>query len=127
VKLQKKISAGAAIAGCILISTAVYGQNVKVDTMQVKNKTAEAQVKADSMDNGEIVLEDIYIEGRISKPGVMIVPKRLEPKLKEKNLKRSFKEELNRRSNGVYKPGSDLHKVDRVKSIKKALTKKRKK
>lgn len=115
----------------LIISLAVFaplrGQDVKVDTMKVKHEAGASQMKADSVNNGELILDEIFVEGRVSRPGVMIVPKRLSPKLKEKELERSFEEELKNRESGIYKPEKELHKVERVRSIKKALEKERKK
>lgn len=111
-----------------LAAVPALSQEVKVDTMMVKHTSGETRVKADSVSsNGDIVLDEIFVEGKVSKPGVMIVPKRLEPKLKERQLQRSFQNELSNKENGVYKPKKELHKVDRVQSIKKALEKERKK
>jgi len=76
--------------------------------------------------NGEMVLEDINIQGRIDKPGVIIVPKRVEPELKEKELDRSFKKELREGVGEIGRPQKELRNVDNVKSIKKAIERKRK-
>lgn len=115
------------VAACLAVAP-VLGQDVKVDTMKVKHTSGETTAKADSLNNkGEIVLDEIFIEGRVSKPGVMIVPKRLEPKLKERQLQRSFQNEINDKESGIYKPKQELHQVERVQSIKQALEKERKK
>ena len=75
----------------------------------------------------EIVLEDIEIRGRVDKPGVIILPKRIEPEVQELDLDRSFQQEV---KNGIGEiPGPDrmLRQLEQVESIKKAVEKKRNK
>ena len=74
----------------------------------------------------EIVLETIEIKGKIEKPGVIIIPKRLEPKLKEKQLERSFQKEVKEGVGEIPTPEKELTKVERVTSIKKIVERERK-
>jgi hypothetical protein len=73
----------------------------------------------------EIVLDEIQIQGEIEKPSVIIVPKRIEPELPEKELERSFADEVKRNAGELPEPADPVQKVETVPSIKKALEKKR--
>ena len=73
----------------------------------------------------EMDLGDIEVKGKVEKPGVTIMPKRIEPKLEEKELQRDFDKEIKEDMEGIYRPNKELSKVERVKSIKKAIDKKR--
>ncbi|NQT25505.1 hypothetical protein HQ585_09120 [candidate division KSB1 bacterium] len=78
-------------------------------------------------DAEEILLENIEIRGRIDKPGVIILPKRIEPEVQEIDLDRSFQHEV---KNGIGEiPGPDrmLRQLEQVESIKKAVEKERNK
>ncbi len=57
---------------------------------------------------------------------VMIIPRRVEPELKERELSRSFQTEL-KQGGTIVKPENELRNVERVKSIRKAMEKERKK
>jgi len=75
----------------------------------------------------EIVLDDIEIKGRVDRPGVIILPKRIEPEVQEIDLDRSFQQEV---KNGIGEiPGPDrmLRQLEQVESIKKAVEKERNK
>ena len=74
---------------------------------------------------GEIILDDIDITGKVEKPGVIIMPKRIEPELDEVTLQRSFEKEVKESMAEMPKPKSVLHDIDHVKSIKKTVEKKR--
>ncbi len=121
----------------VFISFAGYesalSQTVKQDTSKTaKPKLLAANiVKTDSVKvdstSGDLILDEIKIEGEIEKPGVILIPKRLEPKLQEKGLNRSFKEELKNNNGEIIKPTKELRKVERVESIRQTLEKKRKK
>lgn len=74
----------------------------------------------------EIELEEIVIQGRPEAPSVIIVPKRIEPEMKQDPLDRSFKEELNKEFNKVPQPNELLHQIEDVESIKKTIEKERK-
>ena len=75
----------------------------------------------------EIILDEIEIKGRVDKPGVIILPKRIEPEVQELDLDRSFQQEV---KNGIGEiPGPDrmLRELEQVESIKKAVEKNRNK
>jgi len=56
---------------------------------------------------------------------VIIVPRRIEPEIKDVELKRSFEEEL-KNAGDAPKPDEKLGEVEQVESIKKAVERKRK-
>ncbi len=59
---------------------------------QKKAGSAKRQIKSSSK---EMVLKAFHVEARIEKPSVSIVPKRIQPKLKEVEfVRRSFSEEI---------------------------------
>jgi hypothetical protein len=74
----------------------------------------------------ELVLETIEIKGRVEKPGVIILPKRVEPTMKEVELDRSFQQEVKEGVGEIPKPEEALGKVERIESIKKTVGRKRK-
>ena len=76
--------------------------------------------------SGEILLQDIEIKGNVEKPGVVVLPKRLEPETEGMDLDRDFEKELKKGTSEVPKPEEELQRVERVESIKKAINKKRK-
>ena len=73
----------------------------------------------------DLVLEDIEIKGKVEKPGVYVMPKRIEPELEEMELGRSFQNELKDGVRVVPKPDTELGEVDKVNSITKAVERKR--
>lgn len=75
--------------------------------------------------SGELLLDEIEIKGNVEKPGVIIVPKRIEPEIRDIELKRSFEEEL-KGAGDAPKPDEKLGEVEQVESIKKAVERKRK-
>jgi len=99
-------------------------QTVTQDTTEQKLETKTT--KKDSSTGGELVLKAIEIKGKIEKPGVIIMPKRVEPELGKMELERSFQRELKQGVGQVPKPEKELQQVDRVKSIKKTIERKRK-
>lgn len=107
----------------VLFST-TNAQTVAPDTTKQKLKTKT--VKKDSLIGDELVLQPIEIKGKIEKPGVIIMPKRVEPELGKMELERSFQRELKQGVGEVPKPDKELQQVDRVKSIKKTIERKRK-
>jgi hypothetical protein len=80
---------------------------------------------SDTVD-GEIVLESIEIKGSVEKPGIIIMPKRVEPELGEVDLERSFQKEVKQGVGEIPKPEKELNAVEEVKSIKKTVDRKRK-
>lgn len=89
------------------------------DTTQVTLPSLQGSSK-------EIELEEIVIQGSPEAPSVIIVPKRIEPEMKQDPLERSFKEELNKEFNRVPQPNDLLHQIEDVESIKKTVEKERK-
>ncbi len=75
-------------------------------------------------DDDELVLD--VIESYVDKPGVTIIPKRVEPEMEEREIGRSFEREVKQGVGEIPMPDDALRKVDRVQSIKKAIDKKRK-
>lgn len=75
--------------------------------------------------SGELLLDEIEIRGNVEQPGVIIVPKRIEPEIKDIELKRSFEGEL-KGAGDAPKPDEKLGEVEQVESIKKAVERKRK-
>ena len=117
----------AALALCLLVAwpVRVQAQSTRPDsTRAVRGAVKSATSAKPDTVKGELVLDDIFIQGKVEKPGVIIVPKRVEPELKEKELDRSFKKEL--REGEIMKPKEELRRVDQVESIKKAVERKRK-
>jgi hypothetical protein len=87
-------------------------------TKSVSKKSAGAGGK-------EITLDEIDIQGVVEKPSVIIVPKRIEPDLKEKELSRSFEQEVRESTGDIPKQDEPLRKVEPAPSIKKTMEKKR--
>ena len=79
-----------------------------------------------SVPQEEIILDAIEIKGKVEKPGVIIMPKRIEPELNDIALERSFQREVKESIGEMPKPAVVLQEVDRVKSIKKTVERKRK-
>ena len=114
---------------CILVvglSLPVIAEiNTKSDS--VKQKKQKIVKKKSSKENSEeMVLEEIQIKGRVDKPGVIIVPKRVEPEMSKIELDRNFNKEIKEGVGEIPKPDKELRSLDRVKSIKKTLNRKRK-
>jgi hypothetical protein len=108
--------------GLVLISEAET-QTVEQDSTK-KQISMEAASTMDS--SGEMILDVIEIKGKVEKPGVIIMPKRVEPELSDVELKRSFKKEVEEGSGDILKPDKELGSVDHIKSIKKTVERKRK-
>ena len=89
---------------------------VKPDTTRTKKTVAPE----------EIILDSIEIKGHVDKPGVIILPKRVEPKIKEKELERDFNSEVRQGVGEIVEPKEALKQVEPVESIKKTVEKDRK-
>ena len=120
---REKFCRSVVILFIMSLAACVDGQIPKQDTL--RSKAVEVSAEPDTT-NGEIVLDEMFIQGKMEKPGVMIIPKRVEPKLDEQALERSFTKELKEGVGEIMKPEKELREVDRVKSIKKAIERKRK-
>jgi hypothetical protein len=114
------------VIGCMLLPANTRAQDAKSDSTQVKKPEQTAAVVRDSS-NAEniIVLDSIEIRGRVQKPGVLLVPKRVAPEMGKIELNRSFDKEL-KEAGGLPRVEKELRKVDRVESVKKAVEKERK-
>lgn len=110
------------IIACTLPGT-VQSQKVIQDTIK---QELESKVALPDSSAEEIVLDVIYIKGNVEKPGVIVMPKRVEPELEEVELERSFKREVKEGIGDIPKPEKELRKVERVESIKKTVKRKRK-
>jgi hypothetical protein len=107
---------------CHLLGT-VRAQKVTQDTTKQK---LESKVVLPDSSTEEIVLDIIYIKGNVEKPGVIVMPKRVEPELEKVELERSFKREVKEGIGDIPKPEKELREVERVESIKKTVKRKRK-
>ena len=92
----------------------------------VTGSTAVRRTTRPDSASGEILLQDIEIKGNVEKPGVVLLPKRLEPETEGMDLERDFEKELKKGTSEVPKPEKELQNIERVESIKKAINKKRK-
>jgi hypothetical protein len=114
--------AGFVIGGFSLPGTTI-GQEAVQDTSR---RISSSNAAIDTSANEELVLDEIQIRGRIERPGVLILPKRVEPEVEEVELDRSFKKEVKEGVGEVPTPESELGRVERVKNVKKTIKKKRK-
>jgi hypothetical protein len=76
-------------------------------------------------ENGELILDQIDIQGSIEKPGVIVLPSRVDPEMGEIELERSFDTEVKDGAEALPQPEEELGQVDGVKSIKKAVERQR--
>lgn len=106
----------------LLLEGICFGQQVALSDSTKQGAKGNGNGNGDSE---ELVLDDIQIKGKVEKPGVIIIPKRIEPKLEEKELERDFEKELKGEYEDIYRPDNELRKVERVESIKKAIDKDR--
>jgi hypothetical protein len=111
-----------AILGVLLVSFFVIADEIE------KNDMADSLLQVQSKEHSEteeIVLDAIEIIGNVEKPGVIILPKRIEPEIGKVELNRSFKREVEEDVGEVFQPGKALHQIEELKSIKKAVEKNR--
>ena len=101
----------------------IMAQNSNSDSTK---KVIEAQIAQTDSASGEMVVCVIEIKGRVEKPGVIIIPKRVEPEIGEMELERSFQKEVKEGVGEIPKPQKELRRLERVKSIKKTVERKRK-
>ena len=118
---------GCVIMAFVLLAANAWAQGARSDSTQAKNNTGStAAAVRDSSNTGDvIVLDSIEIRGRVQKPGVLLVPKRVTPEMGKMELNRSFDKEL-KEAGGLPRVDKELRKVDRVESVKKAVEKERK-
>jgi hypothetical protein len=85
--------------------------------------TPARPVAAASAVDEEIVLENIDIQGRVEKPNVIVVPKRIAPDIADVEPERSFQPELKNGVEGIPSPERAIGKIEPVPSIKKTIKK----
>ena len=95
------------------------------DQNEIQPNTTEQIVSQQDSGEGEMVLEAIEIQGKVERPGVIIVPKRVEPEIEEIELERSFQQEVKEEMGQIPEPERELQSVDRIESIKKTIQKER--
>jgi hypothetical protein len=86
-----------------------------------ESDTDSSQVKNED----ELILETIDIKGEVDQPGVIFMPKRIEPELSDVDLERSFEDELKSGTGDVPSPVESKHHVEDVKDVKKIVKRKR--
>lgn len=73
----------------VIVSVFLLNQNVGAQNATSKKKPVPQKTSK------ELVLKALHVEAHIEKPSVSIVPKRIEPKLKEVEfIRRSFSKEI---------------------------------
>jgi len=107
----------------VVVPNLLMAQNSHPDT--TKKIVVKPVAQVDTL-NGEMVLGVIEIKGRVEKPGVIIISRRVEPDIGEIKLERSFEKEVKEGVGEIPKPEKELRQLDRVKSIKKTVERKRK-
>ena len=100
----------------------IHAQTMVSDTT-LTNVDTETTIDSE---NDEMVLGVIEIKGKVEKPGVIIMPKRVEPQIAEMDLERSFNKEVKEGVGEIPTPERELRRVDRIESIKKTVERKRK-
>ena len=117
---------GCLVIAFVFMAANAWTQGARSDSTQVKNTARSTVAVSDSSNTGNvIVLDSIEIRGRVQKPGVLLVPKRVTPEMGKMELNRSFDKEL-KEAGGLPRVEKELRKVDRVESVKKAVEKERK-
>ena len=107
----------------VVVPNLLMAQNSHPDT--TKKIVVKSVAQVDTL-NREMVLGVIEIKGRVEKPGVIIIPRRVEPDIGEIELERSFEKEVKEGVGEIPKPEKEMRRLDRVKSIKKTVERKRK-
>ena len=102
----------------IIVCISSFSQDLRPSAVQ---DTVQQGTRGNGGDDGELVLDAIEIKGRVEKPSVIIMPKRIEPEVGEVELERDFEQELKEGIGEIPKPEDDMNKVERVQSIKKTV------
>lgn len=76
-------------------------------------------------EDGELVLDEIDIQGHIEKPGVIVLPRRVDPEMGEIELDRSFDNEVKSDVETLPEAEEALGEVEGIQSIKKAVERQR--
>ncbi|MCJ7813395.1 hypothetical protein MUP95_08805 [bacterium] len=111
------------VSAGLIFSKSLFAQTGYQDTTQQSNQNQA--VEPQDSTGGEMVLEVIEIRGKIEKPSVIIVPKRVEPEIGEIELERSFQQEVKGETGQIPEPEKELQQVDRIESMKKTIQKER--
>jgi hypothetical protein len=89
------------------------------------SEAVQDSVKAPASQGEELVLDQIDIQGQVEKPGVIVIPSRVDPDIDQLELNRSFDKELKNGVEAVPQSQEALEQVEGVDSIKKAVERKR--
>jgi hypothetical protein len=100
--------------------TKAQGLSAAGDTTAVEQETG-GNGGEDGSDGDELYLDAIEIKGRVEKPSVIILPKRIDPEVGEIELEREFEQELKEGIGEILRPEEEMSKVERVQSIKQAI------
>lgn len=100
----------------------IFGQATEKDSTEKKSGIIEN--KADTV-SSELILNEIRIKGQIDRPNVIVIPKRVKTDVVKIDLKRNFKEEVNQADGDIPELNKELRKIEKIKSINKAVNKKR--
>lgn len=92
---------------------------------QNNQSTTPDSTQTEPSEGGELVLDEIDIQGEVEKPGVIVLPKRVDSEMGRIELGRSFDEEVKNGVEALPQTEEALGQVDHVKSIKKAVERKR--
>ncbi len=107
----------------LTLSNILFAQ--ATDQGKTQQNAIEQVISLEDSNEEELVLEAIEIQGRIERPGVIIVPKRVEPEIEEIELERSFQQEVKEEMGQIPEPEQELQSVDRIESMKKTIQKER--
>jgi hypothetical protein len=116
---------------CFLICTFLWENNpAKGQSVPTVQDTVRQKTGGNGGDDGpnreELFLDEIEIKGRVEKPSVIIMPKRIDPEVGEVQLEREFEQELKEGMGEIPQVEDETNRVENVQSIKKAINKDRK-
>ena len=117
---------------CFLIGSLVWinvpAKNLPDSTAQNSDQQKKGGNGGDNKQDGdELYLDEIEIKGKVEKPSVIIMPKRIDPEVGEVQLEREFEKELKEGMGEIPQVEDETNRVEDVKSIKKALNRDREK
>ena len=116
------------IVGVCVITAQTKEEKSHQNGHEAVKTTTKTDTAANAESSDEIMdLGEISIQGRVEKPGVVLIPRRVESEIKERSLERSFTQELKSGNTGILQPKKALNQVEQVQSIKSAVKRKRKK
>ena len=115
---------------CLLIGSLLWINVPAKDQPDSKNQNSKQQKKSgnggdDGQDGDELFLDEIEIKGKVEKPSVIIMPKRIDPEVGEVQLEREFEQELKEGMGEIPQVEDETNRVENVQSIKKALNRDR--